>query len=247
MTDVFVSYKKTDRDRVRPLVDHLRAAGLEVWWDEGIAPSMSWRAEIARQLSAAKCVVAVWTEASVDHDQGQWVMEEASQGLARRILAPVRLDFVNPPLGFGEVQFADLVAWDGGPEDPRLQRFVAVVQSIVRSEPVKLPPALTNFDSPAVKLSGVSMQNVTIQVGGRDADDEDEEPTPARRRREKPASSFSLSMLFTRLIGIVFPLIALYIFVTSMGRMQCEQGNAPAVFCQALDAVMARPTTAESP
>src|SRR5215475_8862153 len=100
MADVFISYKKSDADRVRPIVEHLRAAGLEVWWDEGIQPSTSWRAEIAKQLGAAKCVVAVWTKDSVDHEQGAWVMEEASHGLARKVLAPVRLDLVAPPLGF---------------------------------------------------------------------------------------------------------------------------------------------------
>ena len=49
MPDVFVSYKKSDRDRVRPLVELLRAEGLDVWWDEGIAPSMSWRAYLSKK------------------------------------------------------------------------------------------------------------------------------------------------------------------------------------------------------
>ena len=39
MADVFISYKKSDADRVRPLVENLRAADLDVWWDEGIQPS----------------------------------------------------------------------------------------------------------------------------------------------------------------------------------------------------------------
>ncbi|MGH6949510.1 MAG: toll/interleukin-1 receptor domain-containing protein, partial [Vitreimonas sp.] len=132
MADVFVSYRKSDADRVRPLVENLRGASLDVWWDEGIQPSTSWRAEIAKQLNGAKCVVAVWTEDSVDPEQGSWVMEEATHGQARKILAPVRLDLVSPPLGFGETQYADLAAWDGGGEDPRFQHFLGVVQAIVR-------------------------------------------------------------------------------------------------------------------
>lgn len=47
----------------------------------------------------------------------------------------------------------------------------------------------------------------------------------------------SLSMLITRAIGIIFPLIALIIFVFSMGGAACSAGNAPAFFCQALDSV----------
>lgn len=254
MPDIFISYKKSDADRVRPLVEHLRAAGLDVWWDEGIQPSTSWRAEIAKQLGAAKCVVAVWTQDSVDHEQGSWVMEEATHGLARKVLAPVRLDLVSPPLGFGEVQYADLAAWSGGDDDPRFQHFLGIVQAIVRSEPIPQTPRPTHFEAPGVKLQGVTMENVRINVGGEGkpnqlhippggslhlggggGENDDAARAPSRPRRER--EPFSLSMFITRAIGVIFPLIALIIFVFSMGNMACDAGNAPAAFCRALDAV----------
>lgn len=245
MADVFISYKKSDADRVRPLVENLRAAGLDVWWDEGIQPSTSWRAEIAQQLAAAKCVVAVWTNDSVDHEQGSWVMEEATHGQARKILAPVRLDLVSPPLGFGETQYADLAAWSGGADDPRFQHFFGIVQAIVRSEPIPVAPRPTHFEAPGIKLQGVTMENVNIHVGersrgsiqvGAGADEDNEEETSAAT----PPSSrppFSLSMAITRAIGVIFPLVAIAIFVFSMGNMACDQGNAPAVFCSALASI----------
>ena len=244
MADVFISYKKSDADRVRPLVEHLRASGLDVWWDEGIQPSTSWRAEIAKQLAAAKCVVAVWTNDSVDHEQGAWVMEEATHGQARKILAPVRLDLVSPPLGFGETQYADLAAWSGGADDPRFQHFLGVVQAIVRSEPIPITPRPTHFEAPGIKLQGVTMENVNIQVGERGggslqgggaSDDDENEARSQPLAREKP--SFSLSMFVTRAIGVIFPLIGLIIFIFAMGGMACDQGNAPGAFCRALDAL----------
>lgn len=252
MADVFISYKKTDADRVRPLVEHLRAADLDVWWDEGIQPSTSWRAEIAKQLQVAKCVVAVWTQDSVDHEQGSWVMEEATHGQARKILAPVRLDLVSPPLGFGETQYADLAAWSGSADDPRFQHFLGIVQAIVRSEPIPVAPRPTHFEAPGIKLQGVTMENVNIQVGGGEpnriqipaggslhlgggGDTEEEAPraTAAPSRREP----FSLSMFITRAIGVIFPLVAIIIFVFSVGNMACSQGNAPAAFCNVLHSV----------
>jgi hypothetical protein len=239
MTDVFISYKKSDADRVRPLVEHLRAAGLDVWWDEGIQPSTSWRAEIAKQLAAAKCVVAVWTNDSVDHEQGAWVMEEATHGLARKVLAPVRLDLVAPPLGFGEVQYADLAAWSGGADDPRFQHFLAIVQAIVRAEPMPVAPRPTHFEAPGIKLQGVTMQNVNIRVGGRDDDDNDEEEErpAATRAPKRERASLSPSMFLTRAIGVIFPLVGIVIFIFAMGGMACDQGNAPGAFCRALDAL----------
>ncbi|MDX2235978.1 MAG: toll/interleukin-1 receptor domain-containing protein [Hyphomonadaceae bacterium] len=239
MADVFISCKKSDKDRVRPLVEHLRAAGLDVWWDEGIQPSMSWRGEIARQLQAAKCVVAVWTHDSVDHESGQWVMEEATHGLRRRILAPVRLDLVEPPLGFGEVQYADLAAWDGAAADPRFAHFLAVVKAIAAAEPMPAAPAPTQFAAPGIKLQNVRMENVRIQVGAQ-ADAEDDTP-PERVRLVADPPKFSLSVLVTRAIGVILPLIGVTIFVFTMGNMACDQGNAPAFFCRALDAVTERP------
>ena len=248
MADVFVSYKKSDADRVRPLVQHLRDAGLDVWWDEGIQPSTSWRAEIAKQLNAAKCVVAVWTKDSVDPEQGGWVMEEAAQGQARKVLAPVRLDMVAPPLGFGETQYADLAAWSGKAEDPRFQHFLAIVAAIAKSEPIPVAPRPTHFEAPGVKLTGVSMENVTIQVGldgapnsisvgdGRsNAADEEEAPQANAPARERKA--FSLSMFITQAIGVIFPLVAIAIFLFSMGAMACRQGNGPHALCHVLASI----------
>ncbi len=243
MADVFVSYKKSDADRVRPLVENLRAASLDVWWDEGIQPSTSWRAEIAKQLNGAKCVVAVWTEDSVDPEGGQWVMEEAGHGQARKVLAPVRLDLVSPPLGFGEVQYADLAAWSGGPEDPRFQHFLAIVQAIVRAESIPVAPRPTHFEAPGIKLQNVQMENVTIQVGGGDDDEElaeAEEPAEPAPPEAPSKPSFSPSLFMAQAVGVIFPLVAIIIFVFTMGNMACSQGNAPAAFCRALDSVTAQ-------
>lgn len=237
MPDVFVSYKQSDKDRVRPLVEHLRAAGLEVWWDEAIQPSTSWRAEIAKHLSAAKCVVAVWTHDSVDHDGGRWVIEEATHGLSRNVLAPVRLDLVSPPLGFGEVQYADLAAWGGSGDDPRLQHLISVVKSIVAAEPIAAGPRPTSFEAPGIKMQNVAMENVRIVVG--DAYDEDEDadaapPAPSRRARR----SFSMSM--TRVIGVALPVVGLLVAVSALTGAACGSQTAPAALCRAYDAVMGR-------
>jgi len=244
MADVFVSYKKSDADRVRPLVEHLRANGLDVWWDEGIQPSTSWRAEIAKQLAGAKCVVAVWTTDSVDPEGGQWVMEEAGHGQARKVLAPVRLDLVAPPLGFGEVQYADLAAWSGGAEDPRFQHFLGIVRAIVAAEPIPVAPRPTHFEAPGVKLQNVQMENVTIQVGGASAAGEEEEKAEAAEPAAPPArkerAPFSPSMFMAQAVGVIFPLVAIIIFVFTMGNMACDQGNAPAAVCRALDSLTAQ-------
>jgi hypothetical protein len=132
-TDVFVSYKKEDRERVREIVLCLRHAGVGVWWDQDIEAGASWDDAIAGGLNGAKCVVVVWSQLSV---VAPWVKEEAGHGKARGVLAPVRIDDVEPPIGFTLLQTADLRNWKGDPDERNFTAFVNTVRKIVRGERV---------------------------------------------------------------------------------------------------------------
>lgn len=133
MADIFVSYKKEDAGRVVRIVEGLRAEGFTVWWDHGIAPGSSWHQTIQRELEAAKVVVAVWSELSTS---APWVKEEAMAGQARGALVPVRIDDVAPPLGFGLVQYADLMEWSGDIEDKHWDFFIESVRATMDGKPV---------------------------------------------------------------------------------------------------------------
>lgn len=124
MTDLFLSYKAEDRTRVRSLVRALEEDGFSVWWDAHIGGGDSWRDTILRHLENAKCVVVVWSRRSVGPD-GDFVRDEARRAVKRRAYFPVRIDKVEPPLGFGEVQALDLTGWKGDRDDPRWEAVVA--------------------------------------------------------------------------------------------------------------------------
>ena len=134
MADIFISYKKEDAGRVVRIVEGLRAEGFTVWWDHGIAPGNQWDQTIQRELNAAKCVVAVWSDDSVN---APWVKEEAGVGKARGALVPIRIDDVEPPLGFGLIQFADLIDWDGDIEDAHWDFFIESVKAVMTGQPME--------------------------------------------------------------------------------------------------------------
>ncbi len=134
MTDVFVSYKSEERERVAPLVRCLEGQGWSVFWDRKIPPGQTWNSWIRKHLDEAKCVVVVWTEASVGSD---WVHEEAGQGKSRGVLIPVKLDVVEPPLGFGLIQAADLTAWQGRPDEAE---FATLLQFMAELIGPSVPP-----------------------------------------------------------------------------------------------------------
>ncbi|MBI1339300.1 TIR domain-containing protein [bacterium] len=133
MADIFISYKKEDAGRVDRIVEGLRAEGFSVWWDHAIAPGSQWDQTIQTELNAAKMVIAVWSELSVN---APWVKEEASVGKSRGRLLPVRIDDVEPPLGFGLIQMADLIGWKGDrTDDPQWSHFLGAVKAVMSGAP----------------------------------------------------------------------------------------------------------------
>lgn len=132
MSDIFISYASLDRDRVRPLVNALQKTGWSVFWDRNIPTGKTWRHVIGDELSGARSIIVVWSEKSVESD---WVQEEAEEGKRRDILFPVFLDQVVPPFGFGNIQAADLVGWDGSPEPTRLDRLISDLSRVLGPQP----------------------------------------------------------------------------------------------------------------
>jgi hypothetical protein len=139
MSDVFISYKREDEARIYRLVQALQKHGLSVWWDRGLPGGEEWRANVEHALSAAKCVIVVWTHASVGPDGG-FVRDEAARGRERGILVPVCIDRISPPLGFGELHNVDLSHWGGlRPNNASMLDLVAAIQAKTEGRPV--PPA----------------------------------------------------------------------------------------------------------
>lgn len=131
VSDIFISYKKEDQARVAGIVKGLRAEGLDVWWDQDIGPGASWDDTIKTHIESAKCIVAIWSTLSV---AAPWVKEEAGHGKARGILVPVRIHDVDPPIGFGLIQAADLRFWKGDTSDPNWRAFVGNIGKVLRGE-----------------------------------------------------------------------------------------------------------------
>ena len=140
MTEVFVSYKSEDRARVAPLVAALEADGVGVWWDAHIGGGSSWRQTIEDELTAARCVIVVWSERSVGRE-GSFVADEATRAQRRGAYLPVRIDPVEPPLGFGETQALSLIGWKGDRTDPHYQGLLAAVQALLAGKPRPVPAA----------------------------------------------------------------------------------------------------------
>ena len=124
MSDIFLSYARRDQARAKGLVKALEGQGWTVFWDRTIPAGDIWHETIPKQLEYAGCVVVAWSKHSI---KSNYVIEEANKGCKRKILLPVFFDDVEPPLGFGSIQSANLANWDG---NTSAEEFLHLVKSI---------------------------------------------------------------------------------------------------------------------
>lgn len=111
MSDIFISYANVDIARAKNLAKALEEKGWSVWWDRAIPPGKTFDVVIEEAINAARCVVVLWSKKSI---RSEWVKEEAAIAHKRGILVPAKIDPIDPPLGFGRIQAADLTDWKAG-------------------------------------------------------------------------------------------------------------------------------------
>src|SRR5262245_41018265 len=128
MSDIFISYVSEDLHRVLPLIRALEVRGWSVWWDRSIPPGRVFDEIIEEALNASKCVIVVWSVHSIS---SRWVRDEAEEARNRQILIPVLFDDVRIPLAFRLFQAANLISWEGNPDDPRLVSLFASIEAII--------------------------------------------------------------------------------------------------------------------
>ena len=138
MSDIFISYSRADKARVKPLAEEPARRGWSVWWDHTIPPGKSWDREIEKALDEARCVVVLWSHDSVESD---WVRNEADEGKRRRILVPALLDNVRIPLAFRGIQAANLMDWTADFGHVEFGKLVGAVAELLGGTGIVEAPA----------------------------------------------------------------------------------------------------------
>jgi len=94
--EIFISYARADRDRVLPLVERLREAGVSYWLDEGnIQGATLWGKEIVEAIRDAKALVLIATESSFKSNNVAKEVAIASEW--EKPILPVYLERVQVP------------------------------------------------------------------------------------------------------------------------------------------------------
>jgi hypothetical protein len=139
MADIFISYKREDLEKVRPLAEILENKGWSVWWDPKLRGGKPFSQDIERALSEARCVIVIWSNKSID---SYWVAAEATKGLNRDILFAVSIESnVEPPVPFNVIHTNPLINWDGTSPSTQFDKIVEDLKSILGPPPVDVKEA----------------------------------------------------------------------------------------------------------
>jgi adenylate cyclase len=128
MADVFVSYARSDKARVAPLVAAIEAKGWSVWWDPEITPGQEFDDQIEAEINSAKAVLVVWTSVSV---ASRWVRGEAREAAERGILVPVRFEQARLPMDVRAIHTTDMDDWHEDPASVPVQECLRALAAMI--------------------------------------------------------------------------------------------------------------------
>jgi ABC-type amino acid transport substrate-binding protein len=138
MADVFISYKREDRDKAEALANFLATKNYSVWWDTSLQAGESFSDVIEKQIDGAKKVVVLWTKASI---ASYWVRAEAARGLQQNKLVAACLETCDLPLPFTQIHTATLEKF---PDDfEKLLKPIAAAATIFESDVRAAPDGRT--------------------------------------------------------------------------------------------------------
>lgn len=128
MTDVFISYKREERDKVVLIADRLRSLGLDVWFDARLTTGHHFDREIDDHVRRARCVLVCWSEGAL---ASEWVRAEAAIGRERNVLVPLLVEPCSPPVPFNTLQTENLIGWAGEADHDGWLRAITQIAGLV--------------------------------------------------------------------------------------------------------------------
>jgi adenylate cyclase len=158
VADIFVSYSRSDKTRVAPLVAALEAQGWSVWWDPEITPGDEFDALIGAELETARAVVVVWTPLSVD---SRWVKGEARDAADRGVLVPVRFDSARLPIDVRAIHTTELDGWEGNHASAPFKALCAALEAKLKPLASKAAAQAAKDKRPTVAICVLPFANMS--------------------------------------------------------------------------------------
>ncbi|MET0546289.1 MAG: TIR domain-containing protein [Caulobacterales bacterium] len=149
MTDVFISYKQEEREKMRPIADALSALQVDVWFDERLSPDRSFTEEIQHLTQICKAQLVCWSPSAT---ASEWVRGEAEKGRQRGVLVAVMVEACELPPPFNMHHAENLTGWNGDRKHPGWRKVLETIgRKIDRPGLAELDALSASSDSEAWK------------------------------------------------------------------------------------------------
>jgi len=135
MADIFLAYEPDDRGLAELIGNQLRVLGYDVFWERSRLLSRTFLEDIQRELDAAKCVVAIWTDES---RKSRLLRNQARRARARGVLVCVTWHSSKLPWEFRTLESFDMTKWTPSFEDRHFRAFERAIHKYAT------PALLTN-------------------------------------------------------------------------------------------------------
>ena len=136
---VFFSYSRADKEIAVPIIDALKRAGFNVWYDGMLDPGVKYLEKTESVLVNARAVVVLWSPRSIESN---WVRDESMIGRDHENLIPLSIEGALPPLGFRQFQATDFSNWKQQDDAPEMQALIRQL-AIMHDRPAPpLPPSV---------------------------------------------------------------------------------------------------------
>jgi adenylate cyclase len=127
MSDVFVSYARSDEPQAKRVAEALRSVGYRVWRDDELPAHRPYSEVIEERLKSAKAVIVLW---SAEAAKSEWVRAEADAARTGHTIVQAVLDGTMPPMPFNQIQCADLREWDGNLCGPGWHKLISSITAL---------------------------------------------------------------------------------------------------------------------
>lgn len=133
MADIFISYKREDREHAESISQAITERGYTTWYDTSLAAGEQFVDSINAELEGAKAVCVLWSQLSYS---SQWVKAEALRALEKNKLLSAKLDNIEMGVPFNLLHTTDLGKWVATKETSPLSEIFAGIRRFCGDPPV---------------------------------------------------------------------------------------------------------------
>lgn len=127
MTDICVIFASENVTLAEKLVILLRR-NYKVWWAGDIAQG-DWEKEVRNQISNTKAVVPIFSSHAIDKNIFKDELRFAEK--QKRLIYPLFIEDVEPPLGFGHLNRTDAFGWNGDENHPGFKQLIRKIVAVL--------------------------------------------------------------------------------------------------------------------